>query len=77
MALRAKHIPDSEAEEALQMISDEDYRDVLSQILHQKARTLPDVGDYEKYQRLIRFAMGRGFEPDVIRECLEREAADE
>ena len=59
------------------MISDEDYRDVLSQILHQKARTLPDVGDYEKYQRLIRFAMGRGFEPEVIRVCLEREAADE
>ncbi len=74
MSLRLKHLPDEEIDEALQTISDEDYRETLSQLLRQKSRTLPQMGDYERYQRLARFAIGRGFEPDAIRECLERGA---
>ncbi len=76
MNLRMKHLPEEEIDAALQDISDEDYRYVLAQLLKQKRRSLPSAGDYENYQKLIRFAMGRGFEPDAIRECLEREAEE-
>ena len=74
MNLRLKHLPDEEIDRSLQAISDEDYRETLSQLLRQKSRTLPQMGNYERYQRLARFAVGRGFEPDAIRECLECEA---
>ncbi len=76
MNLRMKHLPEEEIDAALQDISDEDYRYVLAQLLKQKRRSLPEAGDYENYQKLIRFAMGRGFEPDAIRECLEQEAEE-
>lgn len=78
MELRRRRLPGGEIEKAIDnMIGDEEYADALAQLLRQKERTLPSgVGDYEHCQRLIRFAVGRGFEPEVIRECLEREAGE-
>ena len=32
------------------------------------------ASDYERYQKLIRFALGRGFEIDVIKDCLNEDA---
>lgn len=77
MELRHKRLPAEEIEGAIgEMIGDEEYAEVLAELLRQKERTLPTVNDYERYQRLIRFAVGRGFEPSEIRECLEREIGE-
>lgn len=76
MELRRRRLPAGDIESAVgELIGDEEYAEALAQLLRQKERTLPPgAGGYERCQRLIRFAVGRGFEPDVIRECLEREA---
>ena len=77
MNLRMKHLPDADIENAIAEIPDGEYRETLAQLLRQKERTLHGTeGNYGKYQKLIRYAMGRGFDPDTIRECLERNAGE-
>jgi len=58
------------ADETLQLIDDNEYIETLSALLHEKNRTLHAASDYERYQKLFRFAAMRGFEPSAIKECI-------
>ena len=62
------------ADEALAAVDDNEYREVLAAMLREKSRTVSAASDYERYQKLIRFALGRGFEIDVIKDCLNENA---
>lgn len=73
MALRQKDLRGSEVEEALEDVDADEYREVLAALLQEKGRTLRAESHYERYQKLIRFALGRGFEMDIIKECLSGE----
>ena len=46
----------------------------IAAMLREKSRTVSAASDYERYQKLIRFALGRGFEIDVIKDCLNEDA---
>lgn len=72
-SLRHLQIPDALIDEALAAIPDEDYRDALRQFLQGKVRTTKARNDYELYQKLVRAALSRGYEPDCIRQELERQ----
>lgn len=74
-ALWQKHIDEDIRQRVLADISDQDYLDVLRPLLKQKRRTLRAASDYELNQKLLRFALGRGFTYDIIRQCLD--VADE
>ena len=65
-----KHIDDDIQERVLSEVDDSEYLDVLRPLLKQKVRSIRAENDYERTQKLVRFALGRGFTFDIIRQCL-------
>ena len=51
-------------------VPEEDYIEVLRPMLKAKWPTIKADTDYERSMKLIRFAMGRGFELDTIKKAL-------
>lgn len=65
-----KHIDDNIQERVLGEVDDSEYLAVLRPLLKQKVRSIRAENDYERTQKLVRFALGRGFTFDIIRQCL-------
>lgn len=76
-ALRQKHIDKDIQERVLGEVSTDDYVSVLRPLLQQKRKTVRAASPYEQKQKLIRFAMSRGFGFDIIRECLDNVSDDD
>jgi len=76
-ALWQKHIADDIRQQVLDDVDDDVYIDVLRPLLEQKRRSTRAANDYEMNQKLTRFALGRGFTFDVIRQCLDVDETDE
>ncbi len=55
----------------LDEVDDEEYLSVLRPLLKQKRRSTKAESDYELNQKLVRFALGRGYTYDIIRQCLD------
>lgn len=70
-ALWAKHIDDATRQKTLDEVGDDEYLKVLRPLLESKRRATRAASDYELNQKLVRFAMGRGFTIDIIRQCLD------
>jgi len=70
-ALWQKHISRDVAAQVLDELTDADYAGVLLPLLQQKRRSLRGCSDREQRQKLMRFALSRGFTPDIIRQCLD------
>ena len=52
-------------------VDDAEYLSVLRPLLKQKRKTIKAKNDYELNQKLMRFAVGRGFTFDIIRQCMD------
>jgi regulatory protein len=65
-----KHIDDDIQERVLSEVDDSEYLSILRPLLKQKAKGIRAENDYERNQKLVRFALGRGFTFDIIRQCL-------
>lgn len=72
-ALWQKHIGEDIRQRALDEVDDEEYLTVLRPLLQQKRKSTKAQSDYELNQKLVRFALSRGFTFDVIRQCLDVE----
>ena len=70
-ALWMKRIDNDIQQRVLDEIDDKEYLDVLRPLLKQKRKSTKAAYDYELNQKLVRFALGRGFTFDIIRQCLE------
>lgn len=71
-ALQLKKIPASVYQLLLMSeIDEQEYQSVLQKLLLQKKRSIHAESDYELNGKLFRFALGRGFETDDIRACLD------
>ena len=70
-ALWQKHIDEDIRQRVLDEVEDEEYLAVLRPLLKQKRKTTKANSDYELNQKLVRFALGRGFTFDIIRQCLD------
>ena len=66
-----KRIDDDIQQRVLDEVDDEEYLTVLKPLLKQKAKSIKAESDYELNQKLVRFAFGRGFTYDIIRQCLD------
>ena len=66
-----KHIDEDIRKRVLDEVDDEEYLSVLRPLLRQKRRSTRAASDYELNQKLVRFALGRGFTYDIIRQCLD------
>ena len=69
-ALWMKHVPESVSAPILDAVPEEDYISVLKPLLASKAATVKAESDYERQMKLMKFAMGRGFSIDEIKQCL-------
>ncbi len=70
-ALWQKRIDDDIRERVLDEVDEEEYLNVLRPLLKQKRKSIKAENDYELNQKLVRFALGRGFTYDIIRQCID------
>ena len=70
-ALWQKRIDEDIRQQVLDEVDDEEYLSVLRPLLKQKRRSTKAESDYELNQKLVRFALGRGYTYNIIRQCLD------
>ena len=70
-ALWKKRIDADIQQRVLDEIEEKEYLDILRPLLKQKRKSIKAESDYELNQKLVRFALGRGFGFDIIRQCLD------
>ena len=70
-ALWQKGIDGDIVRAALSEIGREEYSEQLRPLLDNKARSIKADSEYERRQKLIRFALVRGFSMDEIISCLD------
>ena len=70
-ALWLKRIDEEIQQRVLDEIDEKEYLNVLRPLLKQKRKIIKAQSDYELNQKLVRFALGRGFTFDIIRQCLD------
>jgi regulatory protein len=68
--LQRKKISSKIIEEALATIAPHEYKTILARLLSSKLKTIRGNSDHEIREKLFRFAAGRGFEYDIIKECI-------
>ena len=76
-AMWLKHIDGDIQRDVLDDIDDEEYLAVLRPLLKTKRKSVKASSDYEMNMKLIRFAMGRGFTMDIIRQCIDNDNYDD
>jgi regulatory protein len=76
-ALWMKHIDGDTARRVLDEVDDEDYLNVLQPLLKQKSKSVKGANDYERRMKLMKWAAGRGFTFDIIRQCLGNDGCDD
>ena len=78
-ALYIKRIPRSRSDPVFEEIPDEMYLEKLRPLIKQKYPTIKARNEYERAMKLIKFAMGRGFDMRIIRMCIDEaeELADD
>lgn len=64
--LRHKNIPDGFIYNALDEIDETLYTSILEDLLNTKQKSVKAKSPYDKKVKLVRFASGRGFEPELI-----------
>ena len=74
--LRLKKIPTDVISLGLEEIDESEYLSILSGLVEQKKRSIKANTDYERNGKLIRFAIGRGFEMEEILRCVKQIDAD-
>lgn len=70
-AMWAKRIDEATRRQALDDVPDEDYLAVLRPLLKARARSIKAADSYEKNRKLVRFALSRGFDYGLIRQCID------
>ena len=76
-ALWMKRIDNDIQQRVLDEIDEKEYLDVLRPLLKQKRKSIKAESDYELNQKLVRFALSRGFTFDIIRQCLNVDEIEE
>ena len=69
--LKFKRVPDVLIKKALQTIPEDDYLLMLQKILAKKEAILNEKDPYKRKYKLQQYAMGRGYESDIISDLLK------
>lgn len=76
-ALRLKNISSAVYRPLLNEIDEDEYLEILSALLASKRKSIHAKNEYELNGKLIRFALGRGFEMKDIRHCIDLSGENE
>ena len=66
VALREKRLPQEYISEAIESIDDDNYTEILKEVIAIKRKEFKGKDDFQTRQKLIRHAASRGFEPAII-----------
>jgi regulatory protein len=69
--LKLKRVPDVLIKKALLNIDADDYFAALTKLLEKKASTVSEKNELKRRYKLQQYAMGRGFEADLVAEVLK------
>ena len=70
-ALKGKNVDARYIQNAIEGIEPEEYEKTLRQLLDKKAATLKALAPWEAKQKLIKFALGKGYEMEVIYKVIQ------
>ncbi len=70
--LMQKGISQEDIDDALTELKEDELDDTLLDLLQAKNRHLTYKNDYDRYVKLLRFAVSRGFSLDSARRCIEK-----
>lgn len=70
--LRQKNVDEEHIENALMQIDEEDWFNSCLDLVRNKHTKLVEEDAYKRKGKLLRFAAGRGFEPDLIYRALDQ-----
>ena len=68
--LRLLEIASPLRRQALEELPESEYREILTGLLQGKLHSVKARNDYDRKAKLIRFALGRGFEMNLIYQCM-------
>ncbi len=71
MALKAKKISDYCVRQALNQIPDTDYNKTLIKVIQTRKKKAKETDPVKQNYLLAQYAIGRGFEPDLVWELLK------
>lgn len=71
-ALKMKRLPACHVTKAINEIDEEEYMDILTSLLRKKQGSIKANTDYERTGKLIRYAVGKGYETGIVMDCLKR-----
>lgn len=71
MELKSKKIDDSTIQQSLQQIDEGMYLIKLQDVLEKKNRIIKETDMFKRKQKLIQFAMQKGYETEIIFEALK------
>lgn len=69
-ALRQKGLSDQQIQTGLAEIGEETYRKILSDLITKKLKSLKEEDAFTRNHKVARFAIGKGFEADLVWEML-------
>ena len=72
LAMRQKGLDDSTINDALSELDGEEENVTLLELLKAKNRQVSAKSDYERYVKLLRFAVSRGFSIDNAKEAIQK-----
>lgn len=75
-ALWMKHVDERVYKPILDAVDDEEYLKALRPLVRQKYRSVKAKSDYERAMMLLKYAVGRGFTFEQVRQCID-ELAEE
>ena len=67
----AKHIAEDIRQRVLNEVDDSQYKLVLTDLLKSKRRSIKAADGYEMNRKLIKYALSRGFDYSIIKQCLD------
>ena len=70
-ALYQKRIDKVVSGPILDEIDDSEYINVLRPLIRSKRKSIKAANEYERNQKLMKFALSRGFEWNIIRQCID------
>ena len=69
--LKLKKIPDALLKKALATIDADEYMATIAKVLQKKAALLKEKSPYKRRYKLQQYAVGRGFEGDMVNDVLK------
>ncbi|KAA6350378.1 Regulatory protein RecX [termite gut metagenome] len=72
-ALFFKQIPPEMVEKGLEELNEQEYLPVLRELIEKKKKSIHSENELEQKGKLIRFALGKGFEMKDIEKCIKKE----